>query len=74
VHSKRVEQAGFVVLKSPDIPSVLVEVAYISNSGEERKLRTRRYQKQVADAMLGGIRTYVQRNRRRFARVGGNQG
>ncbi len=74
VHSKRVEQAGFVVLKSPDIPSVLVEVAYISNSGEERKLRTRRYQKQVADAMLGGIRTYVQRNRRRFARIGGNQG
>ena len=74
MHSRRVEQAGFVVLKSPDIPSVLVEIAYISNPGEERKLRTRRYQKQVADAMLGGIRTYVKRNRRRFVRVGGNQG
>ncbi|MDH3469439.1 MAG: N-acetylmuramoyl-L-alanine amidase, partial [Gammaproteobacteria bacterium] len=74
VHSRRVEQAGFVVLKSPDIPSVLVEVAYISNRGEERKLRTRRFQKQVADAMLAGIRTFVKRNRRRFVEIGGSQG
>ncbi|MEA1890673.1 MAG: N-acetylmuramoyl-L-alanine amidase, partial [Pseudomonadota bacterium] len=51
LHSKTVQQAGFVVLKSPDIPSVLVETGFISNPYEERKLKSKKYQKQVARAI-----------------------
>lgn len=58
VHGHRVQQAGFVVLKSPDIPSMLVETGFISNPQEERKLRTTKYQNQLARAMLNGIRAY----------------
>ncbi|MGI8739981.1 MAG: N-acetylmuramoyl-L-alanine amidase [Gammaproteobacteria bacterium] len=58
IHSSSVEQAGFAVLTSPDIPSVLVETAYISNSEEEQRLRTSAYQEQVALAMLNGLRVY----------------
>lgn len=58
VRNKRVEQAGFAVLKSPDIPSVLVETAFISNPSEEKRLRTRAYQQALAQAMLGGLRGY----------------
>ncbi|MGH8502060.1 MAG: N-acetylmuramoyl-L-alanine amidase [Gammaproteobacteria bacterium] len=58
IHSSRVEQAGFAVLTSPDIPSVLVETAFISNAEEEQRLRTSAYQDQVALAVLNGIREY----------------
>jgi N-acetylmuramoyl-L-alanine amidase len=57
-HKSTVQQAGFVVLKSPDIPSVLVETAYISNPTEERKLRDSRHQESLATAMLRGINRY----------------
>src|SRR5690606_11330243 len=52
LHKPRVEQAGFAVLKAPDIPSILIETAFISNPSEERKLRTSSYQGQMADAIL----------------------
>ncbi|WP_455555222.1 N-acetylmuramoyl-L-alanine amidase [Comamonas sp.] len=58
LHKPRVEQAGFAVLKAPDIPSVLVETAFISNPGEEQKLRSPAYQAKLADAMMEGIRQY----------------
>ena len=58
LHSKRVQQAGFVVLKSPDIPSILVESAFISNLAEEAKLRTARYQKEIAKSIFDGINNY----------------
>ncbi len=62
VHKPRVEQAGFVVLKSPDIPSILVETGFISNSREERNLRDPNYQQKLARAMLRGVRSYFDRN------------
>ena len=62
VHKPRVEQAGFVVLKSPDIPSILVETGFISNAREERKLRDKRYQRQLATAILRGTRNYFADN------------
>ncbi len=58
VRKKTVQQAGFLVLKSPDIPSILVETAFISNPGEEEKLRDVAMQKKWAGAMLRGIRGY----------------
>ncbi|AUH01815.1 N-acetylmuramoyl-L-alanine amidase [Prodigiosinella confusarubida] len=58
LHKNRVDQAGFAVLKAPDIPSVLVETAFISNLGEERKLRTSRFQQQIATSILEGIKAY----------------
>ncbi|SHE85314.1 N-acetylmuramoyl-L-alanine amidase [Lampropedia hyalina DSM 16112] len=58
MHKKRVEQANFAVLRSPDIPSVLVETAFITNPEEERLLRDRAYQNQMADALLQGILNY----------------
>ena len=62
LHKPRVEQAGFAVLKAPDIPSVLVETAFISNPDEEAKLRSEDYQVQLADALMRGIRRYFSRN------------
>lgn len=62
LHSKNVEKAGFVVLKSPDVPSVLVETAFISNVKEEKRLRTQSHQQALAQAMLGGIRNYFGKN------------
>ncbi|HID83029.1 MAG TPA: LysM peptidoglycan-binding domain-containing protein [Chromatiales bacterium] len=62
VHSRKVERAGFVVLKSPDIPSVLVESAFLSNPREEKKLRTREYQQRVAKAVLKGVKKYFVNN------------
>jgi N-acetylmuramoyl-L-alanine amidase len=62
VHKKNVESAAFVVLKSPDIPSVLVETAFISNPEEEQKLNTSRHQDKLATAMMSGVRNYFQRN------------
>ena len=62
VHKKQVESAAFVVLKSPDIPSVLIETAFISNINEEKKLNSARHQNKLARAMMSGIRHYFQRN------------
>jgi N-acetylmuramoyl-L-alanine amidase len=62
LHKPRVEQAGFAVLKAPDIPSVLVETAFISNPEEEEKLRSDAYQKQLTDALMRGILNYFSRN------------
>jgi N-acetylmuramoyl-L-alanine amidase len=61
-HKTRVQQAGFVVLKSPDIPSVLVETAFISNPQEERILRSTKHQQLLASAMLRGIKDYFGKN------------
>ena len=62
LHKPRVEQAGFAVLKAPDIPSVLVETAFISNPEEEAKLKSDAYQEQLADALMRGISRYFARN------------
>ena len=62
LHKPRVEQAGFAVLKSPDIPSILVETAFISNPDEEAKLRTAAYQDQIADGIMKGLRNYFAKN------------
>ncbi|KOC89780.1 N-acetylmuramoyl-L-alanine amidase AmiC [Winslowiella iniecta] len=58
LHKRTVDQAGFAVLKAPDIPSILVETAFISNLEEERKLRTAKFQQQVAESILAGIKAY----------------
>ncbi len=62
LHKPRVEQAGFAVLKAPDIPSVLIETAFISNPDEEAKLRSVAYQNQMADAIMKGILGYFAKN------------
>ena len=62
LHRGFVEQAGFAVLKAPDIPSILVETAFISNPDEERKLRGEQYQDEVAQAILSGIKRYFAQN------------
>jgi N-acetylmuramoyl-L-alanine amidase len=62
LHKGKVEQAGFAVLKAPDIPSVLVETGFISNPEEETKLRDDDYQAQMADALLAGIQRYFAKN------------
>ena len=58
MHKKQVEQAGFVVLKSPDIPSILVETGFITNPEEARKLKSRAYQKKMAQAIFAGIKAH----------------
>jgi N-acetylmuramoyl-L-alanine amidase len=62
LHKPKVEQASFAVLKAPDIPSVLVEAAFISNPVEEAKLNSDAYQEQLADALMKGIEGYFARN------------
>ena len=62
LRSRRIEQAGFAVLKSPDIPSVLVETAFISNPKEEKRLRTTAYQDKIARALMKGVRAYFKDN------------
>ena len=59
LHKKNVEQAGFAVLKSPDIPSILVETGFISNPTEAKKLATSSYQKKMARAIHSGIKNYL---------------
>jgi N-acetylmuramoyl-L-alanine amidase len=67
LHGKeKVQQAGFVVLKSPDIPSILVETGFISNPYEERKLMSKKYQRQVANAIYKGIKKFVSKERMAF--------
>jgi N-acetylmuramoyl-L-alanine amidase len=62
LHKPHVEQAGFAVLKAPDIPSILVETAFISNPEEERKLRSGAYQEQMAEAVFNGVKAYFSKN------------
>ncbi|PHN35072.1 N-acetylmuramoyl-L-alanine amidase [Pseudomonas amygdali] len=62
LHQKRVEQAGFAVLKSPDVPSILVETGFISNSRDSQRLVTARHQQAVADGLFDGLQRYFQRN------------
>ena len=62
LHKNYVEQAGFAVLKAPDIPSILIETAFISNPDEERKLRDPFYQNKMADAIFAGIKRYFSKN------------
>ncbi|MGB5706441.1 MAG: N-acetylmuramoyl-L-alanine amidase [Arenicellales bacterium] len=68
VHSKRVEQAGFVVLKSPDVPSILVETAYITNPSEEKLLRSKQHQEKIAKAILTGVKRYITKSPAYYAR------
>ena len=63
LHYQHVEQAGFVVLKSPDIPSLLIETGFLSNPREEKKLSSSLYQNKLATAILKGINTYQKRHR-----------
>lgn len=58
VHARRIQRAGFMVLKSPDIPSMLIETGFISNPSEERNLRNPAYQKKLAEAISQGVRRY----------------
>jgi N-acetylmuramoyl-L-alanine amidase len=62
LHKNKVEQAGFAVLKAPDIPSILIETAFISNPQEEKRLNSEAYQEQIADAILAGIKDYFSKN------------
>lgn len=62
MHAKKVQKAGFVVLKSPDIPSILIETAFISNRKEEQNLRSRRHQQKIATAIYQGIKNYFKKN------------
>ncbi len=62
LHKASVEQAGFAVLKAPDIPSILVETAFISNPEEERRLNDDAYQDKMAEAILSGMRKYLAKN------------
>jgi N-acetylmuramoyl-L-alanine amidase len=62
LHKARVEQASFAVLKSPDVPSILVETAFISNPEEEKRLNDEAYQDQLARAILSGIKRYIARH------------
>ena len=62
LHKNRVEQAGFAVLKAPDIPSILIETAFISNPQEEKRLNDEAYQERIAEAILGGIKDYFAKN------------
>lgn len=62
LHKRRVEQAGFKVLKSPDIPSFLVETAFISNPSEERLLKNPKHQQKMASAIMAGMRSYFKQN------------
>ena len=62
LHKGRVELAGFAVLKAPDIPSILVETAFISNPEEEKKLADENYQDKMAEAILRGIKQYFAKN------------
>jgi N-acetylmuramoyl-L-alanine amidase len=62
LHKGEVEQAGFAVLKAPDIPSILIETAFISNPEEEARLNDDAYQEKMATAIMSGIRKYFAKN------------
>lgn len=69
VHKKQIEKAGFVVLKSPDIPSILVETAFITNPQEEELLRSAKHQDKLATAILQGVRSFVKKSPTLSARM-----
>ena len=73
VRKAQVQQAGFVVLKSPDIPSMLVETAYISNPAEERRLRTPASRAALADAIATGVHSFFVLRSARTARASSRQ-
>lgn len=62
VHRRKVQTAGLIVLKSPDMPSILIETGFISNPSEEKRLKNRKHQGRVAEAVLAGIRHYFYEN------------
>ena len=62
VHRRSVQTAGLIVLKAPDMPSILIETGFISNPGEEQRLKSKSHQRRVADAVLAGIRSYFYDN------------
>src|SRR5690606_15233588 len=62
LHKPAIEQAGFAVLKAPEIPSILVETAFISNPQEERRLASAQYQARIADAIHRGLAAYLRRH------------
>jgi N-acetylmuramoyl-L-alanine amidase len=62
LHQKRVEQAGFAVLKSPDVPSILVETGFISNARDSQRLVTARHQQAVANGLFDGLQRYFEKN------------
>ena len=61
LHGNGVEQAGFVVLKTPQIPSILVEIGFISNPKEEKRLNTRSYQKKLVEKITRGVVQYAEK-------------
>jgi len=67
LHQRQIQKAGFVVLKSPDVPSLLVETAFISNAEEEKNLINPKYQEMVARSIFNGVRSYFSRNRPKLA-------
>lgn len=71
LHKRRPEHASLGVLRSPDIPSILVETGFISNSGEERLLASDSYQQQIADAIYNGLRHYFETHPLQSAPQGG---
>ncbi|PCH86104.1 MAG: N-acetylmuramoyl-L-alanine amidase [Piscirickettsiaceae bacterium] len=72
-HKKHVQRAGFVVLKSPDIPSILIETAFISNRQEEARLRSPVHQAKIATAILKGVKTYFAQQTLQPAQLAGSQ-
>ena len=62
LHKQAVEQAGFAVLKAPDIPSILIETAFISNPEEEARLNDGAYQDQIAESVVRGVKKYFAKN------------
>ena len=63
LNNKKVQQAGFAVLKAPDMPSILIETAFLSNPAEERKLRNSKHQQKLAKAVFAGIKSHLKQNR-----------
>ena len=59
LNNSKVQQAGFAVLKAPDMPSILIETAFLSNPSEEKKLRNPKYQQKLARAVFSGIKTHL---------------
>jgi N-acetylmuramoyl-L-alanine amidase len=59
LNNKHVQQAGFAVLKAPDMPSILIETAFLSNPSEEKKLRSKKHQQKLANAVFAGIKTHM---------------
>jgi len=62
LHNKRPQEAAFIVLKNPAVPSILVETGYISNANDERNLRSRNFQNKIANSILAGIHRYFRKN------------